>query len=140
MNNREIAESLKSLVKLYGDSAWNYERALDLIQDEELYQQLLEMHGSHLDRMESLKEYIKQLGERVSEAEYMEEISPEISVVNDEMADEDIVRVLKKNENVLSKKLQSVVENIQIPELAQDLEEEIEDEKIYIDTLQNFMS
>lgn len=140
MNNKEIAESLKNLVKLYGDSAWNYERALDLIQDEEMHQQLIEMHNSHLDRMENLKEYIMQLGERVSESEYFVEISPELSVVNDEMVDEDIVRVLKKNENVLSKKLQSVVEKIQIPELAQDLEDEIEDEKIYMDTLQNFIS
>ena len=32
------------------------------------------------------------------------------------------------------------MENVQIPELVQDLEEEIEDEKIYIDTLENFIS
>lgn len=140
MNNREIAENLKGLVKLYGDSAWNYERALDLIQDEEIHQQLLEMHDSHLDRMENLKEYIKQLGERAPQSEYFAEISPELSVVNDEMNDEDIIRVLKKNENLLSKRLQAVVENVQIPELAQDLEEDLEDEKIYIDTLQNFTS
>jgi len=138
MNNKEIAESLKGLVKLYEDCAWNYERALDLIQDEELHQQLIEMNDAHLERMENLKEYIKQLGVEVPE--YLEEISPEISTVDDEMSDEDIVKVLKKNENLLSRELQGVVENVQIPELVQDLEEEIEDEKIYIDTLENFIS
>ncbi len=138
MNNKEIAERLKELVKLYDDCAWNYERALDLIQDEELYQQLVEMNDAHLERMENLKEYIKQLGVEVPD--YLEEISPEISIVNDEMNDEDIVKVLKKNENLLSKELQGVVESIQIPELVQDLEEGIEDEKIYIDTLENFIS
>ena len=120
------------------DCAWNYERALDLIQDEELHQQLIEMNDAHLERMENLKEYIKQLGVEVPE--YLEEISPEISTVDDEMSDEDIVKVLKKNENLLSRELQGVVENVQIPELVQDLEEEIEDEKIYIDTLENFIS
>lgn len=139
MNNQEIADCLKELVKLYNDSAWNYERALDLIQDEDLHQQMLEMHDSHLDRMENLKEYIAQLGEKVSQSDMFLEISPDLSVVSDDMADEDILRVLKKNENVLSKKLQGIVENIQIPELAHDLEEDIEDEKIYIDTLQNYM-
>ncbi len=138
MNNKEIAEGLKRLVKLYEDCAWNYERALDLIQDEELHQQLIEMSGAHMERMESLKEYIKQFG--YEEADYLGEISPEISLVNDEMNDEDIVKVLKKNENLLSRELQGMVENIQIPELAQDLEDEIEDEKIYIDTLENFIS
>lgn len=139
MNNQEIADCLKELVKLYNDSAWNYERALDLIQDEDLHQQMLEMHDSHLDRMENLKEYIAQLGEKVPQSDMFSEISPDLSVVSDDMADEDILRVLKKNENVLSKKLQGIVENIQIPELAHDLEEDIEDEKIYIDTLQNYM-
>lgn len=138
MNNKEIAESLKELVNLYEDCAWNYERALDLIQDEELHQQLIEMSDAHLERMENLKEYIKQLGVEVPD--YLEEISPEISIVNDEMNDDDILKVLKKNENLLSKELQGVVENIQIPELVQDLEEGIEDEKIYIDTLENFIS
>lgn len=138
MNNKEIAENLKGLVKLYEDCAWNYERALALIQDEELHQQLIEMSDSHLERMRNLKEYIKQLG--VAEADYIEEMSSEISIVNDEMADEDIVKVLKKNENLLSRELQGVVETVQIPELVQDLEDEIEDEKIYIDTLDNFLS
>lgn len=138
MNNKDIAESLKGLVKLYEDCAWNYERALDVIQDEDLHEQLIEMNDAHLERMENLKEYIKQLG--VEEIDYLEEISPEISLVNDEMSDEDIVKVLKKNENLLSRELQGVVEKIQIPELAQDLEDEIEDEKIYIDTLENFIS
>ena len=32
MNNKEIAENLKELVKLFSDSAWNYEKALDQIQ------------------------------------------------------------------------------------------------------------
>lgn len=138
MNNKEIAENLKGLVKLYEDCAWNYERALALIQDEELHQQLIEMSDSHLERMRNLKEYIKQLG--VAEADYIEEMSAEISIVNDEMADEDIVKVLKKNENLLSRELQGVVETVQIPELVQDLEDEIEDEKIYIDTLDNYLS
>lgn len=140
MNNKEIAENLLGLVKLYNDAAWNYERALDLIQDEEIHRQMLEMHDSHLDRMENLKEYVTQLGEKIPQDEYFLEISPELSVVNEDMADEDIVKVLKKNENHLSKKLQEVVENIQIPEIAHDLEEDLEDEKIYIDTLQSFMS
>jgi hypothetical protein len=33
-----------------------------------------------------------------------------------------------------------VVEHVEIPELVQDLEDEIEDEKIYIDTLENYIS
>ena len=140
VTNKEIAESLIGLVKLYNDAAWNYERALDLIQDEDIHQQMLEMHDSHLDRMENLKEYVKQLGEKIPQDDYFVEISPELSVVNEDMIDEDIVKVLKKNENHLSKKLQEVVEKIQIPEIAHDLEEDLEDEKIYIETLQNFMS
>jgi hypothetical protein len=56
------------------------------------------------------------------------------------MSNEDIVKVLKKNENLLSRELQRVVEHVEIPELVQDLEDVIEDEKIYIDTLENYIS
>jgi len=50
MNNKQLADSLKDLVKLYSDSAWNYERALDQIQDEDMKQQLAEMRGARRSR------------------------------------------------------------------------------------------
>lgn len=64
MNNKEIAENLKELVKLFSDSAWNYEKALDQIQDEDLKFELSELHDEHLENAENLNKYLRQLGRR----------------------------------------------------------------------------
>ena len=140
MNNKEIAESLIKLVKLNSDTAWNYERAINQIQDEDLRQELHELHNQHLEHVDNLNSYIKQLGERVPSYEHTGEMSDELVAITNDMSDEEVIRSLRKNETVLSDKLQAIVEEVQIPELAHDLEEDLEDERIYIETLQNYMS
>lgn len=59
--------------------------------------------------------------------------------ITSEMSDGEVIRNLRRNERVVRERISSVVEDVQIPELAQELEEEIEDEGIYINTLQNLM-
>lgn len=139
MDNIEIVENLTMLVKLYSDSAWNYERALDQIQDEDMRQQLLELHDQHLESMENLGNYIKQLGGKSPHYEYSGEMDPDLKIINNEMSDDLIIRALRQNERVLSKKLEAAIEGIQIPEIAHDLEDDLEDEKVFIDTLQDYM-
>ncbi|HLV33364.1 MAG TPA: ferritin-like domain-containing protein [Chitinispirillaceae bacterium] len=139
MTNKEIAESLKELVKLYSDSTWNYERALDQIQDEDLRKDLVELHDEHLEHMDNLNNYIKQLGEIIPQYEYTGEMSTELTTITNDMSDEEIINSLRKNEKVLSEKLENIVEDIQIPEIAHDLEEDIDDENIYIDTLKDYL-
>ncbi len=139
MNNQEIAESLLNLVKLFSDTAWNYERALDQIQDEDLRLELTELHNEHIENMENLNSYIRQLGEKTPEYEFSGEISPELKAITSEMPDDEVIRTLRKNEKVINEKLSSIVEDVQIPELTHELEEEIENEEIYIDTLDNMM-
>lgn len=139
MTNKEIAESLKELVKLYSDSTWNYERALDQIQDEDLRKDLVELHDEHLEHMDNLNNYIKQLGERIPQYEYTGEMSTVLTTITNDMSDEEIINSLRKNEKVLSEKLENIVEDIQIPEIAHDLEEDIDDENIYIDTLKDYL-
>ena len=139
MNNQEIAESLMELVKLFSDTAWNYERALDQIQDEDLRLELTELHNEHIENMENLNSYIRQLGEKTPEYEFSGEISPELKAITSEMPDDEVIRTLRKNEKVINEKLSSIVEDVQIPELTHELEEEIENEEIYIDTLDNMM-
>ena len=139
MTNKEIAESLKELVKLYSDSTWNYERALDQIQDEDLRKDLVELHDEHLEHMDNLNNYIKQLGERIPQYEYTGEMSTVLTTITNDMSDEEIINSLRKNEKVLSEKLENIVEDVQIPEIAHDLEEDIDDENIYIDTLKDYL-
>ncbi|NLG17581.1 MAG: hypothetical protein GX556_09660 [Fibrobacter sp.] len=139
MNNQEIAESLMELVKLFSDTAWNYERALDQIQDEDLRLELSELHNEHIGNMENLNSYIRQLGEKTPAYEFSGEMSSELKAITSEMPDDEVIRTLRKNEKVINEKLSSVVEDVQIPELTHELEEEIENEKIYIDTLENLM-
>ncbi|HON12150.1 MAG TPA: ferritin-like domain-containing protein [Chitinispirillaceae bacterium] len=138
MNNKEIAENLKDLVKLFSDSAWNYEKALDQIQDEDLKFELSELHNEHLEHAENLNKYLRQLGEKTPRFEISDETS-ELITITSEMSDDEVIRNLRRNERVVKERLSSVVEDVQIPELAQELEEDIEDESIYIDTLQNLM-
>ncbi|NLP02467.1 MAG: hypothetical protein GX089_08235 [Fibrobacter sp.] len=138
MNNKEIAENLKELVKLFSDSAWNYEKALDQIQDEDLKFELSELHDEHLENAENLNKYLRQLGEKAPRFEISDETS-ELITITSEMSDGEVIRNLRRNERVVRERISSVVEDVQIPELAQELEEEIEDEGIYINTLQNLM-
>lgn len=139
MTNREIAESLKILIKLYSDSAWNYERALDEIQDEELRRDLLELHDEHLEHKNNLDGYIKQLGERIPQYQYTGEMSSELVIITNEMSDEEIINSLRKNEMLLTERLESIIDDVQIPEIAHDLEDDIDDEDIYMNTLKDYL-
>lgn len=139
MNNREIADNLKELSKLYADSAWNYERALNSIQDEDLRLELTEMHAEHIEQFDNFNNYIKQLGERPIKYQSTGEMSAEIVAIKEGMSDEEIINTLRKNEQVINSKLQSIVDEVQIPEIAHDLEEDIDAEAGYIETLKDYM-
>lgn len=135
MDNKEIVVNLKKLAKLFSDAAWNYERALNKIEDEDLRQELVEMHDEHMGHMENLNGYIKQMGERPPRFASTGEMSKELGVVTDEMNSEEIIKTLRKNEKLISERLQSLADEVQIPEIAQDLEDDIDDENVYLDRL-----
>lgn len=140
MTNKEIAENLKELAKLYADSAWNYERAMNSIQDEDLRLELVEMHAEHLEQVETFNSYVKQLGERPYLFSSTGEMAKEIDAIKDGMSDEEIITTLRRNEQVISDKLQMIVDDVQIPEITHDIEEDIDDENEYIETLKDYMS
>ncbi|HEX2959916.1 MAG TPA: hypothetical protein VHO70_23975 [Chitinispirillaceae bacterium] len=139
MNNHEIHALLVKLAKLYADSAWNYERAIMIIQEEEIKNELAKMHDNHIEHMERLNAYIKDFGGDWVSIDLEGEISEEMELVTDELSEEEIIRRLRNGEKTLSEKLQYLVETVEIPDLAQNLEEELEDEDVYINTLKNFL-
>lgn len=139
MNNREIADNLKDLSKLYADSAWNYERALNSIQDEDLRLELTEMHAEHIEQFNNFNNYVKQLGEKPIRYQSTGEMSEEIIAIKEGMSDEEIINTLRKNEQVISDKLQEIVDDVQIPEITHDIEADIEDEEDYINTLKDYI-
>ncbi len=139
MNNREIADNLKELSKLYADSAWNYERALNLIQDEDLRLELTEMHAEHMEQFNNFNDYVKQLGEKPIRYHSTGEMSEEIIAIKDGMSDEEIINTLRKNEQVISDKLQEIVGDVQIPEITHDIEADLDDEEDYIHTLKDYI-
>ncbi len=139
MNNREIAENLKELSKLYADSAWNYDRALNSIQDEDLRLELVEMHAEHMEQFNNFNNYVKQLGERPIKFQSTGEMSENIVAIKEGMSDEEIINTLRKNEQVISNKLNSIVDDVQIPEITHDIEEDLDDEKEYIEMLKDYM-
>jgi hypothetical protein len=139
MNNQEIAESLQELSKLYADSAYNYERALNSIQDEDLRLELTEMHANHIGQLDNFNDYIKQLGEKPIKYQSTGEMSAELIAIKEGMSDEEIINVLRKNEEVINNKLHAIVDDVQIPEITHDIEEDIDDEEMYIETLKDYM-
>ena len=139
MNNREIAETLKDLSKLYADSAWNYDRALNSINDEDLRQELVEMHAEHMEQFDNFNNYVKQLGEKPMKFQSNGEMSEDIVAIKEGMSDEEIITILRRNEQIISDKLHLIVDDVQIPEIAHDLEEDIDDEEVYIETLKDYM-
>jgi hypothetical protein len=139
MNNEELRRSLIKLAKLYADSAWNYERAIMIIQDEELKNELAKMHNYHIEHLERINLYIRDFGGNSLEADLAEDLSEEMAVVTDGLSEEEVVLRLRNGEKAVSEKLQELVENVEIPELAQNLEEDLEDEDVYINTLKNYL-
>jgi hypothetical protein len=139
MDNQEIHESLVKLAKLNADSAWNYERAVMIIQEEEIKNELAKMHDYHIEHMERLNAYLRDFGENGVSVDMGEEISEEMELITDELSEEEIIRRLRNGEKVLSEKLQYLVETVELPDLAQNLEEELEDEDVYINTLKNLL-
>jgi methyl coenzyme M reductase subunit C-like uncharacterized protein (methanogenesis marker protein 7) len=139
MNNQEIHESLVKLAKLNADSAWNYERAVMIIQEEEVKNELAKMHDYHIEHLERLNLYLRDFGDNGVSVDMGEEISEEMELITDELSEEEIIRRLGNGEKVLSEKLQDLVETVEIPELVQNLEEELEDEDVYINTLKNLL-
>jgi hypothetical protein len=139
MNNQEIAENLQELSKLYADCAYNYERALNSIQDEDLRLELTEMHANHIGQLDNFNDYIKQLGERPIKYQSTGEMSAELIAIKEGMSDEEVINVLRKNEQVINNKLHAIVDDVQIPEITHDIEEDIDDEEMYIETLKDYM-
>lgn len=139
MENQKIHESLVKLAKLNADSAWNYERAVMIIQEEEIKNELAKMHDYHIEHMERLNTYLRDFGDNGVSVDLGEEISEEMELITDELSEEEIIRRLGNGEKVLSEKLQDLVETVELPELAQNLEEELEDEDVYINTLKNLL-
>jgi hypothetical protein len=139
MDNQEIHESLVKLAKLNADSAWNYERAVMIIQEEEIKNELAKMHDYHIEHMERLNTYLRDFGDNGVSVDLGEEISEEMELITDELSEEEIIRRLREGEKVLSEKLQYLVETVELPDLAQNLEEELEDEDVYINTLKNLL-
>jgi hypothetical protein len=139
MDNNEIHQSLTKLAKLNADSAWNYERAVMIIQEEEIKNELAKMHDYHIEHLERLNTYLKDFGGGEISADLGEEISEEMELITDELSEEEIIQRLRNGEKILSEKLQNLVETVEIPDLAQNLEEELEDEDAYINTLKNLL-
>lgn len=139
MNNQEIAENLQELSKLYADSAYNYERALNSIQDEDLRLELTQMHANHIGQLDNFNDHIKQLGEKPIKYQSTGEMSEELIAIKEGMSDEEIINVLRKNEQVINNKLHAIVDDVQIPEIAHDIEEDIDQEEMYIETLKDYM-
>jgi hypothetical protein len=138
MNNKEIADALIELSKLYTDSAWNYDRAMQIIKDEKLKTDLAEMQTEHLEQVDLFKNYAKQLGETNVYTDIPGVNATGITVIEDDMTEEDIVLALRRNEEMISKKLEQLAEDVMIPEIVHDLEEDLDDENEYIKTLNKF--
>ncbi|MBN1601280.1 MAG: hypothetical protein JW915_06710 [Chitinispirillaceae bacterium] len=138
MNIDYLRTSLIKLAKLYADSAWNYERAIVIIQDEELKNELAKMHNNHIEHLERINLYIRDFGGGSLQAELSEDLSEEMEVITDDLSEEEIIFRLKKGEKAVAEKLQDLLEIVEIPELIQNLEEDLEDEDVYINTLRNF--
>lgn len=138
MNIDDLRRSLIKLAKLYADSAWNYERAIMIIQDEELKNELAKMHNNHIEHLERINLYIRDFGGGSLQAELSEDLSEEMEVITDDLSEEEIILRLKKGEKAVAEKLQDLLEIVEIPELIQNLEEDLEDEDVYINTLRNF--
>ncbi len=138
MNNDELRKGLIKLAKLYADSAWNYERAIMIIQDEDFKNELAKMHNNHIEHLERINLYIRDFGGGSLQAELSEDLSEEMEVITDDLSEEEIILRLKKGEKAVAEKLQDLLEIVEIPELIQNLEEDLEDEDVYINTLRNF--
>jgi hypothetical protein len=139
MDTNDTRAILTKLAKLYADSIWNYDRALMIIQDDDLKNELAKMHENHTGRLERLNIYIRDFGGTALQADLTEELSEEMEVVTDDLSEEEIIRRLRNGEKVISGRLQVLVENVEIPELVQIFEEDLEDEDVYINTLKNFL-
>lgn len=139
MNIDDLRKSLVKLAKLYADSAWNYERAIMIIQDEELKNELAKMHNNHIEHLERINLYTRDFGGGSLQAELTEDLSEEMEVVTDDLSEGEIILRLKKGEKAVAEKLQDLLEIVEIPELIQNLEEDLEDEDVYINTLRNFL-
>jgi NAD-specific glutamate dehydrogenase len=110
-----------------------------IIEDDDLKNELAKMHENHTERLERLNIYIRDFGGTALQADLTEELSEEMEIVTDDLSDDEIIRRLRNGEKVISKRLQVLVENVEIPELVQIFEEDLEDEDVYINTLKNYL-
>jgi type III secretion system FlhB-like substrate exporter len=97
------------------------------------------MHANHIEQLDNFNDYIKQLGEKPIKYQSTGEMSPELIAIKEGMSDEEIINVLRKNEQVINNKLHAIIDEVQIPEIAHDIEEDIDDEEMYIETLKDYM-
>ena len=101
---------------------------------------LLELRDRHLFHFERLSDHLKNMGELPPRYGIPGELSQGLRSITDDMKDDDVIRTLRANEHFITDRIRDLEENVQIPEINEELEEELDDEQMYMSTLDDMMS
>jgi hypothetical protein len=140
MDGREIAEKLRVLAQLYADAAWTYERAIMKIEQEEMRDELWLLQHEHVRHFEDLANRIRQLGERPPEYGYTGELSEDIRPITDDMGPDEVIRTLRENERRITERIVDVEQEMESTEITQELDGNLEDEQIYMNSLDDMIT
>ncbi|MDG5814946.1 ferritin-like domain-containing protein [Chitinispirillales bacterium ANBcel5] len=139
MENKEIARQLKNLTALDMEAAREYSWALENIKDEGLCEQLCDFKEDHEEHVQNLSRYIRQLGEKPPRKN---EIGSELKHdgKKGQYQIEDILRTLMRDEKIVSDKYEKLLDQVTIPQIAADLENDYEDDLLHLQTIRELLS
>ncbi|MFP4162522.1 MAG: ferritin-like domain-containing protein [Chitinispirillaceae bacterium] len=140
MDNREIAQTLKNLVLLDIEATREYDWAIDHIGDESIREQLSGFKEDHLDHADNISMYIRQLGERMPSSREITESKLHEPNYQPGFKSEEILKTLVKDEKLIAKRYEEALENVFVPEIVSDLENDFEDDQMHAESIQGMLS
>lgn len=140
MDNREIAQTLKNLVLLDIEATREYDWAIDHISDESIREQLLGIKEDHIEHADNINMYIRQLGEKPPDSREITESRLHEPSFQPGFNSEEILKTLMKDEKLIAKRYEEALENVFVPEIVTDLENDFEDDQMHVESIQGILS
>ncbi|MFP4012809.1 MAG: ferritin-like domain-containing protein [Chitinispirillaceae bacterium] len=140
MDNREIAQTLKNLVLLDLEATREYDWAIDHISDEGVREQLQGFKEDHIEHADNISMYIRQLGENPPDSRELNESRLHEPSFQPGFSSDEILKILMRDEKLIAKRYEEALENVFVPEIVTDLENDFEDDQMHVESIQGILS
>ncbi len=140
MDNREIAQELRNLALLDIEATREYDWAIGRISDEGIREQLEDFREDHIEHVDNLNMYIRQLGEKLPDERELNESRLHRPGFEPGFEPRQILHTLENDEKLIASRYEEALDKVLVPEIVADLESDFEEDQMHVQSIQGIIS